>query len=257
MADRLLHNGSMKACTAAVFGFSMMGTLGWSADLPTAEQIGERAGIADAENTSLVRAYTVTRRYVLDTPRFNKHAEMTVRVTYRPDLGKKVEIVSSQNADGIQKRVFQRVIEAEQESSTPEHVEAMRISPRNYSFRLLGTEQRDGFLCYVLELKPKRKSKFLIEGKAWINTEDYGLVHVEGRPAERISFWVGKPEFSQSFCKVGPAWMLSSNHSTAEVKLFGKSELAIDSFNFKVQYMDHDQLARATSPGSRNHPITE
>src|SRR5438445_7664488 len=116
---------------------------------------------------------------------------MTVKVKYAPGQGKQFTIVSAQNADGIYKRVFEKIIEAERDSSKGQNQEALRVGPENYDFELLGTEERNGEKCYVLRLKPKRKNKFLLDGKAWISAHDFGIVHIEGRPSERISFWIG------------------------------------------------------------------
>jgi hypothetical protein len=222
----------------------------YSADLAAAE-IGRLAGQADVQATALLRDYTVDRRIVMDAPRFNKHAEMVIRVTYRTGQGKSIEVLSSKNAEGMQKRVFDRIIEAEKEASRQRMLDEMRIGPENYDFALIGTEMRDGHNSYVLQLKPKRKSKFLLEGRAWVSVADYGLIHVEGRPSQGISFWVGKPQISQSFCKVGPVWMLDVNSSTADVKMVGRSELKIDSYDFKVNYLNHQQVARAYAQGSK------
>lgn len=245
----------MNAC-ATLITAALLGA-GLYAEELTADQIGQMAAQADIDATAALRDYTVVRHIVLDNPRFNKHAEMTMRVTYHAGAGKTFEILETKNAEGMQKKVFQKLIEAEKESSQKKNVDEMRIGPRNYAFELVGTEKRDGRLCYVLELKPKRKNKYLVEGRAWVSADDFGIVHVEGRPADRISFWVGKPAIRQSFCKVGPVWMMASNHSSADVKLIGKSELSIDSSDFSVRYMDHEQIARAAAPGKKGRAISE
>jgi hypothetical protein len=203
-------------------------------NLPTADEINARAERADIEGTSNLRSYSLLRHYVVDNPRFGKHAEMTVRVTYTPEAGKTFEIVSSTGADGMQKHVFDKLLQAEKESSANRHLEDMRIGPRNYALKLLGTETKDGVNCYVLEMKPVRKGKYLLEGKVWINESDFGVVQVDGRPAERISFWVGRPLISQSFRKVGPVYMMCTNKSVADVKILGRSELTIASSEFHV-----------------------
>ncbi len=201
----------------------------------TAQQIGARAEQADIDEMASLKGYTLMRHYVLDSPRFGKHAELSVRVTYRAGLEKKFEILSVHGAEGIGRRVFDKLIEAEKDASRQEQIDAMRIGPRNYDFALLGTENRNGQRCYVLQLKPKRKNRFLLDGKAWVSTDDFGVVAVQGRPSERVSFWVGKPEITQNFSRVEGVWMMSTNRSVAEVKIAGHSELSIESSNFKVE----------------------
>jgi hypothetical protein len=223
----------------------------------TALQIAERVAQADADNDSSIQSFTVIHKYTLDNLRFKKHAEMSVRVSYKADHGKDIQMISGQNIDGMQKHIFQKVIEAEKESSRPDSFEANRVSPRNYSFTLLGTEKKDGYDCYVLAIQPRRKSRFLIEGKIWVNKSDFGIVRMEGHPKERVSFWVGRPEIVQTFCKVGNVWIQAATHSAADVKIAGRSEFLIESFDYKVQYVDHDQIALATAPGSKFRRISE
>lgn len=214
-------------------------------NVPSAEEIGARAGAADAAGMAALREYSVQRRYILKNERFHRDAAMDVRVVYRAGSGKSIEILSSSKSGGMERTVFERLIEAEKESSQSQNVEDLRVGPKNYSFQMLGTEKIEGHLCYVLKLTPKRKSKYLIDGKAWISADDYGLVRVQGRPSQRVSFWVGKPEITQTYRKVGPAWMLISNQSSADVRLIGRSELAIESSGFDIRYLDHDHVLRA------------
>ena len=44
--------------------------------------------------------------------------------------------------------------------------------------------------CYLLELMPKRRDKYLFIGKAWIDKEDLGIARMEGEPVRSPSFWV-------------------------------------------------------------------
>jgi hypothetical protein len=215
---------------------------------PSAEAIVERAAQADIENNSLLEGYTATRRYVITSPKFARQAAMTVRVTFRSAEGKTFEILSSENAEGMQKRILLKILDGERDASRATRgSEHIRLSPSNYTVQLLGSENKNGHECFVLSLKPKRKSKFLLEGKAWVSTSDYGLVEIEGRPSERISFWVGKPQIRQTFQKYGPVWVLSANRSVADVRLVGRSELSIESSGVEVKLAPRQVAAARTA----------
>ena len=257
--ERKLHTSlcmTAQVALISVLSFSCIGTT-LAAEELTALRIAERAAEMDSQNESAIRSFTVLHKYTLDNARFNKHSEMSVRITYNASKGKTVEVLSSKNADGMQKRVFEKVIEAEKESGRPDSYEQYRVSPRNYAFDLIGTSVKDGRACYELAIHPKRRSHFLIEGKVWINKEDFAIVRMEGHPRERVSFWVGRPQVIQTFCKVGPVWIQGSTHSSADVKIAGRSEFLIESFNYKVQYVDHDQVALASAPGSAFRRVAE
>lgn len=206
----------------------------------TADQIAARMADLDASNTSKLEDYTYVRHYVINNERFHKHAEMTVEYTYRAGQGKTAQIVSMDNADGVIKHVFEKLIETEKASGDQKKGPEMGISPKNYSFQMAGTNVYDGVPCYVLQIQPKKKSKYLLDGKIWVSKSDFGLVHLEGRPSASVSFWVGKPQITQTFKKIGPVWMMASNRSAADVKIFGPTDLSIQSSDFRVKYFDHD-----------------
>ena len=126
---------------AAILTIAFTGAIPAATVELTADEIGERAERADIEGTAALRHYTLTRHYVMDAPRFNRHSEMTVRVTFRPGAGKTFEILSSQNAEGMQKKVFEKLLEAEKQSGQVPSLNEMRIGPRNYSFTLLGKDE--------------------------------------------------------------------------------------------------------------------
>src|SRR5260370_11580091 len=210
----------------------------------TADQIAERMARIDLENEARIMDYAVIRRYTLDNKRFNS-AYMIARLNFRTGKGKSFEILET-NARGMHKHVFQKLIESEQSSDWKELEDQMRVSPENYSFRLIGQETLRGSPCYVLEIHPRKKTKYLLDGRVWVNQEDFGTMKVSGRTAGRISFWVGKADVDQEFEKIGPLWIAASNRSVAEVRLLGISQLAIEASDFKLNYLGKGvQTARA------------
>ena len=109
----------------------------------------------DGERRSALDGYTGERRYVLDNSKHHKHAEMLVRVVCHKDGSKQFEVVSSTGWGGARKYVFSRLLDAETDASRPGGSDNGRVSPTNYSFRMLGTEQVNGRPAYVIEVAPK------------------------------------------------------------------------------------------------------
>ena len=77
------------------------------------------------------------------------------------------------------------MIEAEVESSQKGERKETRIIPENYDFRLVGTEASDGRDSYVLEISPKKPTKFSIRGRIWVDAEDFAIAR---RPAREEPF---------------------------------------------------------------------
>jgi hypothetical protein len=76
-------------------------------------------------------------------------------------------------------------------------------------------------------LKPKRKTKYLIDGKACIDTKENAVLRVEGKTARSVSFWIGSPHIVQSFRKVDGVWVSCTNRSTSDVRFLGSTRLTV------------------------------
>jgi len=158
---------------------------------PSLEHI--TSGILESEGRKQanLREYSVVRRYILENKRLNKYAEMRVRMVYRQGEGKSFEILELLGSESVYKRVFEKLLEAEVDASKGLQREESSFTPRNYEFRLAGLEEKGGRRCYVLELAPKSKSKYLFRGRIWVDAHDFEIVRIEGRPAAKLSFWTG------------------------------------------------------------------
>lgn len=200
--------------------------------------------------------YSVVRKFVLRNSRLGKDAELTARVCYRKGRGKSFEILDGQSAQGMSRKVIERVLQAEVEASANDGKEEASITPAHYDFDLLGTETLNGRRCYVLDLQPKKKSKFLIEGKAWVDAEEFAIVKLEGRPSASLSMWVGKPFISQEFQKYAGFWMASRNSSRSESRLLGNSQLTIDFAEYELRSSEQNATAFKGS-GNRLNTISE
>jgi hypothetical protein len=213
----------------------------WAGNVGTSEkacalsvdQIVTKMNDSDLRQDRNLPAYSAERRYTLHNPGKDKKAIVTAHLEYTDKSGKVIKIVKEEGADGLFRRVIRKVADAEVETSKQVEQDA-RIDHKNYDFKLLGTEAVENYKCYVLQLSPKRSSKYLIAGKLWVNSEDFGVVRVEGRPSGSLGFWVGKPYITQTFKKVGPAWFLTRNESIADVKLIGRTELTIEGYNINI-----------------------
>jgi negative regulator of sigma E activity len=191
---------------------------------------------AESRRESAVHRIVSTRKYVLRNKRWDKDAVMHARVTWDTGAGKQFEVLEIENAEGLQKRVFQKLIEGEIEASrkSNENETDTAVTSKNYNFTLLGTEMLNERECLVVRLTPKRGSKYLIDGKAWIDPKEHAILRVEGRTAKSVSFWIGKPHIVQEFRKVGDVWVPASNRSASDVKLLGRTELSIDFVDYQV-----------------------
>jgi hypothetical protein len=194
--------------------------------LPSSQEILTRVA-----NTT-VRRHAVTwsgmRQYTLQNLRFSKQAAVTVKVTHRPGEGKQFTIVERSGTDRLI-GVVEKLIALEAESSRQgQHV----IGPTNYDARVRGGETMAGRDCYVLDLTPKAKSKYLFDGKIWVDKSTYGIVRLDGTTAANISMWIGAPHVIEDFTQISGIWLPAHTQSVSSTMLLGESR-------FEIRYMDY------------------
>jgi hypothetical protein len=213
-----------------------------SSPRPDVSKILDGISRNDQRKQANLQDWSVIRHYTLKNSRASAPAELTVRVSFERGVGKSFEILSATNANGMCRKVLDRILAAEMEASRPQ-AEENRLNARNYEFELLGTETLSGRPSYVLSLRPRRKSRFLLQGKVWVDAENFGLLKIEGHPSANLSFWVGKPEITQEFQKYGDFWMSSHNRSLSDSCILGKSELTIDYSRYELNTRAAQSLA--------------
>jgi hypothetical protein len=192
---------------------------------PSLNEIVRNMERADSERRAQLPQYSDIRRYTFSNDRLKKASEMLVRSKHRVGQGTEFVILSSQGADGLSGRVFRHVLDAERDASG--HGDT-KIDSTNYNFEFLGAETVNDHPCYKLKLLPKKRNKFLLEGTAWIDRQDFGFVRISGQPSANVSFWVGRPAITMDFEKVGQLWLVARNRSLAQARLMGRSELTIE-----------------------------
>lgn len=200
-----------------------------------ADVIVERMMRADDIRRAALAGYTGMRRYRVENRRFNKRAEVTVRVSCQQAGAKTFEVVEESGSGFIRRRVIRKMLDAEREASTKGEREETRITPRNYDFVLVGTDITDGRSSYVLDIVPKTGNRFLVRGRIWVDADEYAITRIEGSPAKNPSFWTSKIQVVHCHEKVGTFWLPVLNQSRAEVRIFGPTEVTIEYFDYATK----------------------
>jgi hypothetical protein len=198
----------------------------------SAEEIVTRMMALDLERQSSIAGYAGMRRYVLENEHLQKRSEMLVRVRGDGDGTKHFEVLSEDGWKAANTHVLRRMLESESETSRPELRATSRLNFANYDFALITTEPVAGRLAYVLEVRPKRKDKYLFEGRIWVDGEDFALVRAEGSPAKNPSFWTKSTHFVQLYQKSGELWFPLSTRSITEARIFGRTDVNIAYFDY-------------------------
>ena len=116
------------------------------------------------------------------------------------------------------------MLATEAEASSPEMRLKTRLSPENYEFHMVRDALLGDRMAYVIDVVPKRSDEHLFEGQIWIDTQDYALARVEGKPAKNPSFWIHSVHFVHTYQKSGPFWFPASTESDHRGTHFRRDE---------------------------------
>ncbi len=192
-----------------------------------------KAAERNAQQHASLPEYSGLRSYRVKNLRFGMKETTAVRSSYVPGAGQKFTVLERNGSEELS-RVLDRVLAAEEDSSRPSESGRHEFTPENYEARVLGTASKNSTNCYVLELRPKQKSKYLLVGKIWIDTRTFAIVHVEGRAAARVSLFLGRPFLTEDFAEVDGFWLPVHAGATSTTLLLGESELQIDYRDYQL-----------------------
>lgn len=163
---------------------------------PSTEQVAHNLVQMNLRRTQALQAYQGRRVYRIEYHGFpgTRTAEMVVNVKYWSPGTKEFSIQSATGAKLLHDKVFNKLMEAEQEALGAEMQRRSALSDENYRFTLAGYEGGPSGPLYVLEVEPRTKDKFLYRGRIWIDAQDFAIVRLKAEPAKNPSFWTKNSE---------------------------------------------------------------
>jgi hypothetical protein len=178
--------------------------------------------------------YTVLRTYRVVDLKGKVHAEEVGQMDFRAPDQKSFVVRSEEGSGVIRQMALKPLISSEIETAAGKQHHDSAISPANYSLDLLGEQQVGPYHCFVAQAVPKRKDKYLFEGKLWIDVDDYAVVRIEGHPAKKLSFWIERADFVRQYQKIDGFWLPERDQTLVQVRLYGKKLLTIDHQDYVV-----------------------
>jgi hypothetical protein len=197
--------------------------------------------------------YTVLRTYQVVDLKGKVHAEEVGRMEFRAPDQKTFVALSEKGSGMIRRMALNRLISSEIEAAAGKEHRDSTISSANYSLELLGEQQVGPYHCIVAQAVPKRKDKYLFEGKIWIDANDYAVVRIEGHPAKKPSFWIQRADFVRQYQKIGNFWLPQRDETFVQIRLYGKKVLTIAHENYTVNGAEYKQTS--TTAQTRAHSV--
>ena len=202
----------------------------------TQEEIVRNMIRKNLERAQALSAFQGTRVYHLEYHGFpgSRNAEMIVDVKYQSPATKEFTMRSSSGSKILIEKVFNKLLEGEQEALTEENQSRVALNNENYSFTLAGQENTPAGSYYILAVEPRTKNKLLYRGRIWVDATDFAVARIEAAPAKRPSFWIKDTKIEHVYIKVGDFWLPTSNRSTSTTRLGGYAVLTIDYTDYRV-----------------------
>ncbi|HXZ80841.1 MAG TPA: hypothetical protein VEG30_12995 [Terriglobales bacterium] len=217
----------------------------------TVDQVVDRLERKNAERKQEMARLEGRRIYRLVYRGFpgDREAQMQVRCVYQNPDDKQFFIQQSSGSKVILDKVFQKLLEGEQEATQPQNEQRSILSRDNYSFTLVAYEQGPEGTTYVLQVEPKSKNRFLYVGRIWVDGDDFAVKKIRAEPAKNPSFWTKKNEIEHEYMKVGDFWVPVRNRSVSSTRLGGTATLTIE-------YSDYEIKSKQGETASSDRPST-
>jgi hypothetical protein len=114
-------------------------------------------------------------------------SEVMAQIDFVPPDVKTYKIIQARgNSSG--ERMVREILDRETESAKKKR--SSEISRANYDFVLLRRQNFGVVPEYVLGIFPKRKDKYLLRGRIWVDASTFRIRRIEGVPARSPSFWL-------------------------------------------------------------------
>ncbi len=175
-----------------------------------------------------LKEYSALRTYSVTNLSGKVHARKTVRMEFIAPDKKTFVTTSEEGSQLVRHIVLNRLIESETSAAVGKEHHDSSITPANYTFHFLSHEEVGAHHCYMVEVIPKRKDKYLFEGRVWIDDHDFAIVKIIGHPAKKLSFWITRADFVRQYEKIGDFWLPVRDETFVDVKVYGKKILTIE-----------------------------
>jgi hypothetical protein len=197
---------------------------------------GIDSAVQARENT--VAGYTVQDHYAIFRNGDTKpSAEMTVQTVYKRGSGKEFTTLSQSGSGLLRSTVIEKILASEKEMSGPSVRNSVLVNSSNYEFAPEpGKVDYANRQCIVVDLKARRKSQHLFNGKAWVDASDFSVVRLEGTPAQSVSFFAGESAVDREYQKIDGVPMAVHAEAHSHSFLLGTTVLKIDSTNYQIQH---------------------
>jgi hypothetical protein len=135
----------------------------------------------------------------------------------------------------VKTNVITRFLQSEVDHVRKGDPAASAINEKNYKITYRGTEDIEGSLTHVYQLKPRRKSSNLFKGKIYVDAYTGSLRRAEGTLSKSPSFFIRKIEFVQDFEDINGFTVPVAMRSTTKARIIGRAIVSVFHRGYKLK----------------------
>ena len=234
--DHQHSRGAFLALAGLLAGVALAGSSFGASNTAVAmapELILDRMEARFLRQVEMLQSYQGQRRYTVSHPLLKESAYWLVQEKYSARGEKNLVVLERRGSSIVQKRVFDPLLQVEQQTEREAVRPQVDLSRQNYEFAFVRYDGAEN--AYVFKVSPRGDSKYLLRGTIWINAQDFGVQRIEGEPATKHSSMIRSVRFVHEFARFGEFWLPVRHRSETELYLLGKAILEIDYFNYRWQ----------------------
>ncbi len=183
-------------------------------------QVCRGRSVIQAEQLASYSATTVIRAQLPDT---SQSGEYEVQRHYLAPRTLEFKGLRFTGDGFVKTNVIARLLQSEVDHVQKDDPALNAISTANYKFSYKGTNQLDGRLVHVYQLKPRQKRAGLFKGRIYVDAYTGSLVRAEGKPVKSPSLFIKKIDFVQDYADIGPFTFPVHIHSEASARIVGRA----------------------------------
>jgi hypothetical protein len=183
-------------------------------------QVCRGRSVIQAGQLASYSSTTVIRAQLPDT---SQYGEYEVQQHYLAPRTLEFKAVRFTGDTFVKTNVITRLLQSEVDHVQKDDPALNAISPANYKFSYKGTNEFQGRMVHVYQLKPRQKRVGLFKSRIYVDAYTGSLVRAEGRPAKSPSLFVKKLDFVQDYADIGPFTLPVHIHSEATARIVGRA----------------------------------
>jgi hypothetical protein len=207
------------------------------------------------QQIAALESYRDRRRYSVSHRLLGNGTFWVVEENFTAPDEKHFDVLERGGSGAVQKRVFARLLEIEQETALATVRPQVDLSRANYDFAYLGFD--DEANAYKFAATPRGSNDYLLRGTIWVNAEDFAVERIEGEPAKQHSLLIKRVHFVHQFAKFGDVWFPVHHRSETELRLFGTATLEIDysGYQWSIGAQGPKTFSTGQVDRTRNQPV--